>query len=70
VKKKKRYILLRLEKTVDLYSFSDIKVISNVDSQAIVSCELSKLSDVIFVLEKECKVVTVSGTLKALRSSV
>ncbi|MEX0764531.1 MAG: hypothetical protein WDZ43_04795 [Nitrosopumilaceae archaeon] len=70
MKKKKRYILLRLEKAVDLYNFSDIKVISNVDSKAIVSCELSKLSDVIFDLEKECKIVTVSGTLKALRSSV
>ncbi len=70
MKKKKRYILLRLEKAVDLYNFSDIKVISNVDSQAIVSCELAKLSDVIFDLEKECKIVTVSGTLKALRSSV
>lgn len=70
MKKKKRYILLRLEKAVDLYNFSDIKVISNVDSQAIVSCELAKLSDVIVDLEKECKIVTVSGTLKALRSSV
>jgi hypothetical protein len=70
LKKKKRYILLRPKKAVDLYSFSDIKVISNVDSQTIVSCELSKLSDVIFYLERECEVVTVSGTLKALRSSV
>jgi len=70
LKKKKRYILLRLEKAVDLYNFSDIKIISNVDSQAIVSCELAKLLDVIFDLEKECKIVTVSGTLKALRSSV
>lgn len=70
MKKKKRYILLRLEKAVDLNNFSDIKIISNVGSQAIVLCDLAKLSDVIFDLEKECKIVTVSGTLKALRSSV
>ena len=70
MKKKKRYVLLKLEKVLDLSNFSDINVISNVCSQAIVSCELDKLSKVIFELERECKIVTVSGTLKSLRSTI
>lgn len=70
MKKKKRYVLLKLEKVLDFSNFSDINVISNVGSQAIVSCELDKLSNVIFELEGECEIVTVSGTLKSLRSSV
>ncbi len=70
MKKKKRYVLLKLEKVVDLNNFSDINIISNADGQAIVSCELEKLSQVIFDLERECKIVTVSGSLKSLRSRV
>lgn len=70
MRQKRRYILLRIEKNVDLGIFAGIKIISNADGQAIVSCKLAKLSQVVLELEKECKIVTVSGSLKALRSRV
>lgn len=70
MRKKKRYILVQLENNTNLGNFSDIKIISNEGNQAIVLCQLDKLSQVISELEKQCKIVTVSGTLKSIRSSV
>ena len=67
MKKKKRYILLQLENPIEFKKFTDIKVISNEENQTIISCELAKLSQVILEFEKVCKIVNVSGTLKALR---
>ena len=69
MKQKKRYILLRLE-NANLEKISNIKMISNQDGRVIVSCKLADLSQVISEIEKECKIVTVSGTLKSLRTSV
>jgi uncharacterized protein YlbG (UPF0298 family) len=67
MKKKKRYLLLQLKDPIELKKFTEIKVISNEEKQAIISCELAKLSQVILEFEKICKIVNVSGTLKALR---
>jgi len=67
MKKKKRYLLLQLEKPIEFKKFEEIKVIINEKNQAIISCELAKLSHVILEFEKICKIVNVSGTLKALR---
>lgn len=67
MKKKKRYILLQLENPIEFKKFTEIKVISNEENQTIISCELAKLSQVILEFEKVCKIVNVSGTLKALR---
>ena len=69
MKQKKRYILLRLE-NANIEKISNIKLISNQNGHAIVSCKLVDLSKVVSEIEKECKIVTVSGTLKSLRSSV
>ena len=69
MKQKKRYILLRLG-NANLEKISNIKMISNQDGHVIVSCKLADLSQVISEIEKECKIVTVSGTLKSLRTSV
>jgi len=67
MKKKKRYILLQLENPIEFKKFTEIKLISNEENQAIISCELAKLSQVILEFEKVSKIVNVSGTLKALR---
>jgi hypothetical protein len=67
MKKKKRYVLLQLENPIEFKKFREIKVISNEENQAIISCELAKLSQVILEFEKICKIINVSGTLKALR---
>jgi hypothetical protein len=67
MKKKKRYILLQLENPIEFKKFREIKVISNEENKAIISCELTKLSQVILEFEKICKIMNVSGTLKALR---
>ena len=67
MKKKKRYLLLQLENPIEFKKFTEIKVILNEEKQAIISCELVKLSQVILEFEKICKIVNVSGTLKALR---
>jgi energy-converting hydrogenase Eha subunit C len=69
LKQKKRYILLRSEST-DIEKISNIKLISNQNGHVIVSCKLIDLSKVVSEIEKKCKIVTVSGTLKSLRSSV
>ena len=66
MKKKKRYLLLQLKKPIEFRKFTEIKVISNEENQAIISCELAKLSKVVLEFEKVCKIVNVSGTLKAL----
>lgn len=70
MKKKKRYILLQLEKSGSLENFSDIKIISHKDNHAIVLCDLEKLKNVILSLEKKFRIISVSGTLKTLRSRV
>ncbi len=67
MKKKKRYLLLQLENPIEFKKFTEIKVISNEAKQAVILCELAKLSQVILEFEKVCKIVNVSGTLKALR---
>ena len=67
MKKKKRYLLLQLENPIEFKKFTEIKVISDEEKQAIISCELTKLSQVILEFEKVCKIVNVSGTLKSLR---
>jgi hypothetical protein len=67
MKKKKRYLLLRSEKPIEFEKFTDIKVISNEENQVVISCELVKLSQVVTEFEKVCKIMNVSGTLKALR---
>ncbi len=67
MKKKKRYLLLQLENPIEFKKFTEIKVITNEENQAIISCELAKLSQVILEFEKVCKIMNVSGTLKALR---
>ena len=67
MKKKKRYLLLQLEKPIEFKKYTEIKVISNEEKQVVISCELAKLSQVILEFEKVCKIVNVSGTLKALR---
>ena len=67
MKKKKRYLLLQLEKPIEFKKFTEIKLITNEENQAIISCELAKLSQVILEFEKVCKIVNVSGTLKSLR---
>jgi len=67
MKKKKRYLLLQLENPIEFKKFTEIKVISNHEKQAIISCELAKLSQVVLEFEKICHIVNVSGTLKALR---
>jgi hypothetical protein len=67
MKKKKRYLLLQFEKPIEFEKFTEIKVISNEENQVVVSCELAKLSQVVADFEKVCKIVNVSGTLKALR---
>ncbi|MGI0011158.1 MAG: hypothetical protein ACREAE_07145 [Nitrosopumilaceae archaeon] len=69
MKQKKRYILLRLE-NANIEKISNIKLISNQNGHVVVSCKLLDLSQVVSEIEKECKIVTVSGTLKSLRSSV
>lgn len=69
MRQKKRYILLILE-NASLEKISNIKMISNKDGHAIVSCKLVDLSQVVSEIEKKCKIVTVSGTLKSLRRSV
>ena len=69
MKQKKRYILLRLGKA-DIEKISNIKLISNQDGYVIVSCKLVNLSQVISEIKNECKIITVSGTLKSLRRSV
>ena len=66
MKKKKRYLLLQLEKPIEFTKFTGIKVISTDDEQAIISCELAKLSQVVLEFGKVCKIMNVSGTLKAL----
>ena len=67
MKKKKRYLLLQFEKPIELEKFTEIKVISNQENQVVILCELVKLSQVVMEFEKVCKIVNVSGTLKALR---
>jgi hypothetical protein len=67
MKKKKRYLLLQLEEPIEFDRFTEIKVISNEENQVVISCELVKLSQVVAEFEKVCKIVNVSGTLKALR---
>ena len=67
MKKKKRYLLLELENPIEFKKYTEIKLISNEEKQAVISCELAKLSQVILEFEKVCKIVNVSGTLKALR---
>jgi len=67
MKKKKRYILLQLQKPIEFGKFTEIKIISNEENQVVISCELEKLSKVVLDFEKVCKIVNVSGTLKALR---
>ena len=67
MKKKKRYLLLQLENPIEFKKYTQIKVISNAENQAVISCELAKLSQVILEFEKICKIMNVSGTLKALR---
>ncbi|TLX68628.1 MAG: hypothetical protein E6L00_01270 [Thaumarchaeota archaeon] len=67
MKKKKRYLLLEFEEPIEFERFTEIKVISNEENQVVISCELVKLSQVIAEFEKVCKIVNVSGTLKALR---
>ena len=67
MKKKKRYLLLQFEEPIEFERFTEIKVISNEENQVVISCELVKLSQVIAEFEKVCKIVNVSGTLKALR---
>ena len=69
MKQKKRYILLRLE-NANIEKISNIKLISNQNGHVIVSCKLVDLSKVVSEIEKKCKIVTVSGTLKSLRRSV
>ncbi|MEK6877435.1 MAG: hypothetical protein AABZ49_02285 [Thermoproteota archaeon] len=69
MRQKKRYILLILG-NANLEKISNIKLISNQDGQVIVSCKLVDLSQVVSEIEKKCKIVTVSGTLKSLRRSV
>ncbi|HII36053.1 MAG TPA: hypothetical protein HA319_03205 [Nitrosopumilaceae archaeon] len=69
MKQKKRYILLRFD-NANIEKISNIKLISNQNGYAIVSCKLAELSQVISEIEKECKIITVSGTLKSLRRSV
>lgn len=67
MKKKKRYILLQLENPIEFEKFPEIKVITQDENQVVISCELVKLSQVVAEFEKVCKIVNVSGTLKALR---
>jgi len=67
MKKKKRYLLLQFEEPIGFERFTEIKVISNEENQVVISCELVKLSQVVAEFEKVCKIVNVSGTLKALR---
>ena len=67
MKKKKRYLLLQLENPIEFKKYTEIRVISNHEKQAIISCELAKLSQVVLEFEKICKIMNVSGTLKALR---
>ncbi len=67
MKKKKRYLLLQFEEPIEFDRFTEIKVISNEENQVVISCELVKLSQVVAEFEKVCKIVNVSGTLKALR---
>jgi len=67
MKKKKRYLLLEFEEPIEFERFTEIKVISNEENQVVISCELVKLSQVVAEFEKVCKIVNVSGTLKALR---
>ncbi len=67
MKKKKRYLLLQFEKPIEFENFTEIKIISNEEHQVVISCGLAKLSQVIADFEKVCKIVNVSGTLKALR---
>jgi len=67
MKKKKRYLLLQFEEPIEFERFTEIKVISNEENQVVISCELVKLSQVVAEFEKVCKIVNVSGTLKALR---
>ena len=67
MKKKKRYLLLQFEEPIEFERFTEIKVISNEENQVVISCELVKLSQVVAEFEKICKIVNVSGTLKALR---
>lgn len=69
MKQKKRYILLRLE-NANIEKISNIKLISNQGGYVIVSCKLVNLSQVISEIKNECKIITVSGTLKSLRRSV
>jgi hypothetical protein len=67
MKKKKRYVLLQLEKPIEFEKFTEIEIISSEENQVVISCELAKLAQVILEFEKVCKIVNVSGTLKALR---
>jgi hypothetical protein len=67
MKKKKRYLLLQFEKPIELAMFTEIKIISNEENEVVISCELAKLSQVVTDFEKVCKIMNVSGTLKALR---
>ncbi|HSB57068.1 MAG TPA: hypothetical protein VLD38_04585 [Nitrosopumilaceae archaeon] len=69
MKQKKRYILVRSENT-NIEKISNLKLISNQDGHVIVSCKLENLSQVVSEIEKEWKIITVSGTLKSLRRSV
>ncbi|HSF28413.1 MAG TPA: hypothetical protein VD699_03175 [Nitrosopumilaceae archaeon] len=69
MKQKKRYILLRSD-NANIEKISNIKLISNQDGYVVVSCKLANLSQVISEIKKECKIITVSGTLKSLQRSV
>ena len=69
MRQKKRYILLILG-NANLEKISNIKIISNENGRVIISCKLVDLSQVVSEIEKKCKIVTVSGTLKSLRRSV
>ncbi len=67
MKKKKRYILVQLEKPIEFEKITGIKVITREENRVVILCELAKLSQVVLEFEKVCKIVNVSGTLKALR---
>ncbi len=54
MKKKKRYILVQLEKPIEFEKITGIKVITREENRVVILCELAKLSQVVLEFEKVC----------------
>jgi hypothetical protein len=67
MKKKKRYILLQLEKPIEFEKLKNIKVILTEVNHVVISCDLASLSQVVSEIQRLGKIMNVSGTLKGLR---